>query len=122
MLHISGKWGRTKIFFKLKAREIDTWDYQWLFKIFESAGLVVTPSINLAVNIGFENNPTHTNSAVASHYSHMQLQRLPTFEGNVDISLNLNADRYGMKRYLGLTDNIFSRAFKFAKRQLQYKN
>jgi len=50
----------------MKGGEIDTWDYQWMFKIFEKDGLCINPSKNLISNIGFgegstngfkENNP-----------------------------------------------------------------
>jgi hypothetical protein len=110
-----------KTFYDMKTLKANTWDYQWMFSIFQTQGLVITPSVNLAQNIGFDNNPTHTNSHVAQHYQHMKLQVLTSFEGNVEVKPNLKADRYGMKRYLGLTDNLFFKAFRFAKRQFQSK-
>jgi hypothetical protein len=109
------------IFSKMKAREFDTWDYQWLLTIFASGGLVITPSVNLALNIGFESDPTHTNSKVAMLYQHLKLQELTSFESDVDVKVNLKIDRYSMKKYLGISNNIFLRAFRFAKRQLQSK-
>jgi len=45
---------------KLKRGEIDTWDYQWTFKIVEKNGLCINPSKNLVSNIGFGENSTHT--------------------------------------------------------------
>lgn len=39
---------------------IDTWDYQWLFATMLHGGLSVTPSRNLARNIGFSPDATHT--------------------------------------------------------------
>ncbi len=39
--------------------EVDTWDYQWMYSIFLSAGLSVCPQLNLVSNIGFGLNATH---------------------------------------------------------------
>lgn len=48
------------IFKKLKAAEIDTWDYQFhLINFFEN-GLCATPNVNLISNIGFRSDATHT--------------------------------------------------------------
>jgi hypothetical protein len=38
---------------QMKDGYINTWDYQWLFKIFEKEGLCINPSKNLVSNIGF---------------------------------------------------------------------
>lgn len=39
---------------------IDTWDYQWIFSIWQQEGLSITPNKNLITNIGFSDNATHT--------------------------------------------------------------
>jgi hypothetical protein len=51
-----------KIFNRLKAGEIDTWDYQLNFITFFQNGLCVTPNINLISNIGFRDDATHVNT------------------------------------------------------------
>ncbi len=43
-----------------KSREIDTWDYQWLFTHWYYNGLCVVPNVNLIKNIGFNFDGTHT--------------------------------------------------------------
>ncbi len=48
------------IFKKLKAGEIDTWDYQFNFLGFFTEGLTITPNVNLITNIGFGEGATHT--------------------------------------------------------------
>ena len=48
------------ILHKMKNNEIDTWDYQWLFKIVEMNGLCINPSKNMITNIGFGTHATHT--------------------------------------------------------------
>lgn len=40
--------------------KIDTWDYQWLYAIWKNKGLCITPVRNLATNIGFRDDATHT--------------------------------------------------------------
>ena len=41
-------------------REIDTWDFAWLFAVWRSSGLTVLPATNLVENIGFDERATHT--------------------------------------------------------------
>ena len=51
------------IFEKMKARLIDTWDYQWMFCCFANHGLAIMPSKNLVSNMGFGEDATHTTNA-----------------------------------------------------------
>lgn len=50
----------TKVFDKVAAGEIDTWDFQWLYANWISGRLVILPNVNLISNIGFGPNATHT--------------------------------------------------------------
>jgi hypothetical protein len=59
---------------RLKRKEIDTWDYQWTFKIVEMNGLCVNPTKNLVSNIGFGEDSTHTPD------KNNPLANMPTFE------------------------------------------
>lgn len=43
--------------------EIDTWDYQWTFSLWERDGLVVLPNVNLVTNIGFGPDAVHCQDA-----------------------------------------------------------
>lgn len=45
---------------KMKREEIDSWAYQWTFKIVEQNGFCINPSVNLVSNIGFNIDATHT--------------------------------------------------------------
>ena len=45
---------------KMKKSEIDSWAYQWAFKIVERDGMCINPSENLISNIGFGKKGTHT--------------------------------------------------------------
>ncbi|BDQ03134.1 hypothetical protein [Ignavibacterium sp.] len=40
--------------------QVDTWDYQWLYTIWKNKALCITPVKNLATNIGFRDDATHT--------------------------------------------------------------
>lgn len=51
-------WG--DILKKMKDGEIDSWAYQWAFKIVENDGLCINPVKNLISNIGFDIDATHT--------------------------------------------------------------
>lgn len=59
---------------RLKKNEIDTWDYQWVFKITEKDGLCINPSKNLISNIGHGENSTHTFN------ENDPLANMPTYE------------------------------------------
>lgn len=39
--------------------KINTWDYQWIYTILNSNAMVIIPSKNLVLNIGFRNQSTH---------------------------------------------------------------
>jgi len=45
---------------QMKEGKIDSWAYQWMFKIVEKNGLCLNPAVNLVSNIGFGENATHT--------------------------------------------------------------
>lgn len=49
-----------KIFDRVQAGTIDTWDYPWTACVWKHRGLTVTPNVNLVTNIGFGVNSTHT--------------------------------------------------------------
>lgn len=56
--NIQNKWH--EIFFRMNRKQIDTWDYQWNYSIWNWGGKVITPNVNLISNIGFGEGATHT--------------------------------------------------------------
>jgi hypothetical protein len=48
------------IFKRMEKHEIDTWDYQWTYSIFNNNGICINPAKNLVTNIGFGSDATHT--------------------------------------------------------------
>ena len=106
-----------KIYERLKKREIDNWDYQWTFSLFAAGGLTITPSVNFVLNLGFNEDATHTSGSVGEAYKHMQLREMEMPIAVVKKRLLQGTDRVAMKRYLGLTNNIFVRVIRFLKRK-----
>ena len=50
----------TKKFDDTRAGKIDTWDYQWHWKVYERNGRVIVPRYNLVTNLGHGAFATHT--------------------------------------------------------------
>jgi hypothetical protein len=48
------------IYDRLKAKKLNTWDYQWLFTIWIHLGKSIVPHVNLVSNIGFLPDAVHT--------------------------------------------------------------
>jgi hypothetical protein len=49
-----------KVFDRVYAGMIDTWDYQWTASVWYRGGLTATPNCNLVSNIGFGQDGAHT--------------------------------------------------------------
>jgi hypothetical protein len=73
--------------------EIDTWDYQWLYAIWKTKGLCITPTKNLVSNIGFGKNATHTQNT-DSLLSAIPLQEFAQVSHPKHIRVNHKADNY----------------------------
>lgn len=50
----------SRLFDRVRAGRIDTWDYSWLFACWIEGGLTAMPRVNLVSNIGFGPGATHT--------------------------------------------------------------
>jgi len=48
------------VFENIKSGKYKTWDYQFLFSLWKTNGISITPNRNLVTNIGFGNDATHT--------------------------------------------------------------
>lgn len=85
----------TKIFKKMKQKEINTWDYQWTFTLWKNKQLAILPNINLVENVGFGKDATHTvaDSELANLTSYeIVLQNHP-----IDIHQDQEADCFTSK-------------------------
>lgn len=93
-----------EIFKKLKAGEIDTWDYQLNFYTFFGNGLCITPNVNLVSNIGFRNDATHVNTNL--HYSAIPIEKLEHIIHPVYFVPNKAADYYFLSRELQIDEKM----------------
>lgn len=91
------------IFKKTANKEIDTWDYQLLFTVWNNEGLIVAPNINLISNIGFGNGATHTTAA--SPFANMKTQDIGTIIHPKSIKVEKKADRYASDKVFKIPKN-----------------
>lgn len=80
------------IFEKTASKEIDTWDYQWTFTVWNNGGLTIVPNVNLISNIGFGEEATHTTGS--SPLSKMAVKDIGFVVHLSDIQVDKKADRY----------------------------
>lgn len=87
--------------------QVDTWDYQWLYTIWKNKGLCITPIKNLASNIGFRDDATHTVN------KNSKLAEIPTEEINkivhpdqITVASNFDKITFREIHYLSLLDKI----------------
>jgi hypothetical protein len=104
------------IFEKLKAGEIDTWDYQLTFINFFNNGLSIIPNQNLISNIGFGTGATHTASST-SKYANIPLCELGDITHPLYILPQKQADHFILEYEFDLKTlykkhNKLSRRFK----------
>jgi ADP-heptose:LPS heptosyltransferase len=74
-------------------KKIDTWDYQWMYTVYNQGGISIIPNQNLVTNIGFGENATHTTDI--GKYTNLKTVELKTpFVHPTTIELNKEADYY----------------------------
>ena len=75
--------------------EIDTWDYQWNFAMWEQNGLAIIPNQNLISNIGFDKKATHTTDN--SKFSKMGTSSIDEIIHPSIIEVNVEADDFSFR-------------------------
>ena len=111
-----------KIFWKMKNKEIDTWDYQWTFTIWFNNGLVILPNVNMITNIGW----IDARSGITVPDKNMSKKR---YEIKLDelmhpkkIDRDVSADYYVMKNSYGLSlESLIKRIINKFTRLLKFK-
>jgi hypothetical protein len=86
-------------FEKVFDNEINTWDYQWTYTIFNRRGLAATPNVNLISNIGFNKYATHTLNK-RDKLANLKTGSIKEIVHPAAVVLDEEADRYTM-------DNIY---------------
>lgn len=104
-----------KIFLLMKNREINTWDYQWLFTVWKNRGKSITPNVNLISNIGFGHDATHTKE-ISSQANLPRIDMESIIFPSVD-SIDIEADEFSSVRIfaLPLYNRIKNKLKKFVK-------
>ena len=97
------------IFKRTVNKEIDTWDCQWVFAVWDNEGLIATPNVNLISNIGFGEDATHTKGQ--SVFANMATKNIGKIIHPEDLVINKKADRYVSNTLFGIRTNIL-RVFK----------
>jgi hypothetical protein len=82
-------------------KQIDTWDYQWIFACLINNSLSIVPRVNLITNIGFGEGATHTiNVSDSSKYSRMQSESLSFPLNHPPYMIrHLEADKFTLNTY-----------------------
>lgn len=99
----------TRVFDRVRAGEIGTWDYQWTYAVWEANGLVATPNVNLVTNIGAGADATHTtdaanpNLALPTRPIALPLRHPPALEADVAADAWVHLAMYWPVRRPGLT-------------------
>jgi hypothetical protein len=80
------------IFRNMKQHKIDTWDYQWLYSVWNNGGLAIIPQVNLISNIGFGGDATHTNAD--NEWANMITYSVGEITHPIEVVQNTDADLY----------------------------
>ena len=107
-------WAR--VFDRVRAGEIDTWDYQWSATCNHNGGLTATPNANLVSNIGFGDEGTHTRGS--SWISGMPLEPLVKWAHPRSVTQNAEADRFVFDEVFGGKKRRFPYALYYTPRRL----
>jgi hypothetical protein len=81
-----------KVFRQMEKHEIDTWDYQWIYAIFQNDGLCINPANNLISNIGFGQGALHTTN-LTSPFNNQRRYEIAELKHPSKIKINEQAVR-----------------------------
>jgi len=98
-----------RIFARVRAGQIDTWDYPWTGSVWYHGGLTATPNVNLVSNIGFGPDSTHTASA-DSLLAEIATAALGEIIHPEKVVQDRAADRYAFDHVFGGKNQRFPRA------------
>jgi hypothetical protein len=84
----------------LESNDCTIWDYQWVFTILTNDAICITPRKNLVLNIGFNEDATHT-SLTPSWYKNVALSDLYQLKHPTEIKVNTKADKRVIKLLFG---------------------
>jgi len=85
-----------RIFTLQHTGQIDSWAYPWLFSCWAQSGLTAIPAVNLASNIGFGLDATHTIGD--SHLANLPTQPLENINHPSLVTRHKHADQYSFSQ------------------------
>lgn len=100
-----------RVFMAQARHEVDTWDTQWYFSIYNRGGIGITPVVNLVSNIGFREDATHTVDVVPG-IANLPINQLQAITHPKKILVSKAADKYTYEHYYALKLSAFAK-FKF---------
>ncbi|HEX9998446.1 MAG TPA: hypothetical protein VGB45_15010 [Abditibacterium sp.] len=77
--------------------EIDTWDFQWQFALWDHNALSVLPTVNLVTNLGFDSRGSHTVDS-SSPFANMKSQALGEWRFPTQIRPHFTADQISFRK------------------------
>ena len=101
-----------KIFWIMKKKEMDTWDYQWTFSMWKNNGLAILPNVNMISNIGFGENSGRTIDNNHSNTVNLTTHEINIFNIKYPIQVvrNKEADEYTYEKYFSMKTSFIRRA------------
>jgi hypothetical protein len=100
-------------------RDIDTWDYQWIFSIWVHGGYSIVPSINLVSNIGFGIDATHTKSAEDKASKRPTGCVKESLKHPITISLHAKSDQMVFKYFIAVKESLLNKLTNRAMQKIQ---
>jgi hypothetical protein len=83
-----------KKFDQMYQGEVDTWDHQWVYAIWQNSGLNIIPEKNLVSNIGFGRGATHTRNFFSSRSKKTTKSLDFPLQHPEEIKMHKTADQY----------------------------
>ncbi|MFD1466652.1 nucleotide-diphospho-sugar transferase [Hymenobacter caeli] len=84
----------------VKNKQIDTWDYQWLYTLLKFKGISIVPCFNLITNTGFNQSASHTIQA-PYWYKYNVVKPIISINSNPTKKINEKADSFYTKLSMG---------------------
>lgn len=82
-----------KLFRTVYENRLDTWDFQWVYTVWQRKGMSIIPNVNLVSNIGFGEEATHTKDT-GHVLSEIETEKMHDLIHPQKIEINEEADRY----------------------------
>lgn len=89
------------LFWCVKNKLINTWDFQWVYSIWLNKGVCIAPTNNLVINVGIGKDSTNTSTANNS-ITRLKLKKVGKLHFKEFISTNEKADCFTLQNVFGV--------------------